>query len=184
MRRLDDLHPEPPLLPPLGDPERERVLEAERWGDEIFQPVPRRLIDAAFLRSPGSIESYAADAKLPVPRAWLRPALPLTARAMALKNRASDSAARADLMALPGLLDRADAWVRDGVLGGTEPNAADLQIGSTIRLLRSIGDVAPLLAGRPSERLTELFGPLAGGVPPGTLPAEWLAPLEPAPAAG
>jgi glutathione S-transferase len=184
MRRLDDLHPEPPLLPPLGDPERERVLEAERWGDEVFQPVPRRLIDAAFLRSPGSIESYAADAKLPVPRAWLRPALPLTARAMALKNRASDSAARADLMALPGLLDRADAWVRDGVLGGAEPNAADLQIGSTIRLLRSIGDVAPLLAGRPSERLIELFGPLAGGVPPGTLPAEWLAPLEPAPVAG
>jgi glutathione S-transferase len=184
MRRLDDLAPEPPLLAPLGDPERERVLEAERWGDEIFQAVPRRLIDAAFLRSPGSIESYAADAKLPVPRAWLRPALPLTARAMALKNRANDSAARADLMALPGLLDRADAWVGDGVLGGAQPNAADLQIGSAIRLLRSIGDIAPLLAGRPSERLVELFPPLSGSVPAGALPAEWLAPLEPAPAAG
>ncbi len=184
MRRLDELAPEPPLLPAPGDPEsRERVLEAERWGDEIFQAVPRRLIDAAFLRSPAAIESYATDAKLPVPRAWLRPALPLTARAMALKNRASDSAARADLMALPGLLDRADAWVREGVIGGAQPNAADLQIGSAIRLLRSIGDVAPLLAGRPSERLTELFPPLAGSVPPGALPAEWLAPLAPAPAA-
>jgi glutathione S-transferase len=183
MRRLDELAPEPPLLPPPGTEARERVLEAERWGDEIFQSVPRRLIDAAFLRSPASIESYAADAKLPVPRAWLRPALPLTARAMALKNRASDSAARADLMALPGLLDRADDSVREGVIGGAQPNAADLQIGSTIRLLRSIGDVAPLLAGRPSERLTEFFPPLAGSVPPGALPAEWLAPLAPAPAA-
>jgi glutathione S-transferase len=175
MRRLDGLAPEPALLPPLGDPARERVLEAERWGDEVFQAVPRRLIDAAFLRSPISIESYAGDARLPLPRSWMRPALPLTARAMALKNRASDSAARADLMALPGLLDRADAWVGDGVLGGTQPNAADLQIGSTIRLLQSIGDVAPLIAGRPSERLAGLFGALAGSVPRGVLPAAWLA---------
>jgi len=188
MRRLDGLVPDPPLLPALGDPRREPVLEAERWGDEVFQAVPRRLIDAAFLRSPTSIESYAGDAKLPLPRSWLRPALPLTARAMALKNRASDAAARADLMALPGLLDRADAWVREGVLGGSAPNAADLQIGSTIRLLRSIGDLAPLIAGRPSERLAGFFGPLAGSVPPGALPAQWLAPLagtrHGAPAAG
>jgi glutathione S-transferase len=184
MRRLDDLAPRPPLLPPLGDPERDRILDSERWGDEVFQGVPRRLIDAAFLRRPASIESYAVDAKLPVPRAWLRPALPLTARAMAWKNGASDAAARADLMALPGLLDRADGWVREGLLGGPEPNAADLQIGSTIRLLQSLGDVAPLLAGRPSERLAGYFPPLAGAVPAGTLPAQWLAPLAPVPAAG
>jgi glutathione S-transferase len=176
MRRLDGLVPAPPLLPPLGEERRERVLDAERWGDEVFQAVPRRLIDAAFLRSPLSIESYAGDAKLPLPRSWMRPALPLTARAMAWKNGASDSAARADLLALPGMLDRADAWVGEGVLGGAEPNAADLQIGSTIRLLRSIGDVAPLIAGRPSERLADLFGALAGSVPSGVLPAEWLAP--------
>ncbi len=177
MRRLDGLVPEPPLLPALGDPRRERVLDAERWGDQVFQAVPRRLIDAAFLRSPISIESYAGDAKLPLPRSWMRPALPLTARAMALKNGASDSAARADLMALPGMLDRVDAFIGEGVLGGTQPNAADLQIGATIRLLASIGDVAPLIAGRPCERLKGLFGALAGSVPPGTLPAEWLAPL-------
>jgi glutathione S-transferase len=175
LRRLDALAPEPPLLPPEGDPERERVLEAERWGDEVLQAVPRRLIDAAFLREPVSIESYASDAKLPLPRSWLRPALPLTARAMALKNRAGDSAARADLLALPGLLDRVDGWVSDGVLGGERPNAADLQIGSAIRLLESIGDLAPLLSGRPCTRLGSYFPPLAGAVPAGALPADWLA---------
>ena len=52
MRRLDLLAPEPPLLP--ADPaERERVLEAERWGDDVFQSVPRRILDAGFLRNAG-----------------------------------------------------------------------------------------------------------------------------------
>jgi glutathione S-transferase len=182
MRRLDELAPEPALLPPEGDGARERVLEAERWGDEVLQSVPRRLIDAAFLRDPASIESYAGDAKLPLPRGLLRPMLPLTARAMALKNRANDSSARADLLALPGLLDRVDGWVDEGLLGGEhpisghrQPNAADLQIGSAIRLLSSIGDVAPLIAGRPCERLSGYFPAIAGHVPAGALPAEWLA---------
>ncbi len=176
MRRLDALVPEPPLLPPADSPERERVLEAERWGDEVFQPVPRRLIDAAFLRNPAAMESYAADSKLPLPRALLRPALPLTARMMAIKNGARDEAARADLAALPGQLERIERWIADGVIGGERPNAADLQIGSTIRLLMSIGDVRPIVAGRPSERLAGWFGPLTGEVPAGALPAKWLAP--------
>ena len=183
MRRLDELQPQPPLLPAPGEEARERVLEAERWGDEVLQAVPRRLIDAAFLREPAAIESYAADAKLPMPRAWLRPMLPLTARAMALKNRAGDSAARADLLALPAMLERVDGWVAEGVLGGAQPNAADLQIGSSIRLLASIGDIAPLLAGRPSERLAAFFAPLAGHVAPGALPAQWLSVIGGAPQA-
>jgi glutathione S-transferase len=181
MRRLDELAPEPPLLPPAGDPDRDRVLEAERWGDEVLQAVPRRLIDAAFLRDPASIESYAGDSKLPIPRPLLRASLPLTARAMAIKNKASDPAARADLLALPALLERVDGWVGDGVLGGEEPNAADFQIGSTIRLLQSIGDVAPLLAGRPCERLAGYFPAMSGNVPPGALPSEWLTAVAAAP---
>ena len=81
------------------------MLEAERWGDEVLQSVPRRIIDAAFLRDPAAMESYAGDARLPLPRALLRPALPLTARLMALKNKARDESARADLAALPRQLD-------------------------------------------------------------------------------
>ena len=181
MRRLDVLAPEPALLPPVDDPAHAEVLEAERWGDEVLQSVPRRIVDVAFLRRPAAMESYAANAKLPLPRPLMRPALPLTARLMALKNGARDDAARADLLALPGLLDRIDAWIADGLLGGDRPNAADLQIGSTIRLLATIGDVRPLLEGppaRPAARLTRYFPPMVGEVPPGVLPAEWL----PAPA--
>jgi glutathione S-transferase len=174
MRRLDALAPEPPLLPAADDPAYASVLEAERWGDEVLQAVPRRIIDAAFLRRPSAMESYAGDAKLPLPVGLMRPALPLTARLMAFKNKARDEAARADLAALPGQLDRIDAWIAEGLLGGERPNAADLQIGSTIRLLMSIGDVRPLVEGRPAASLARYFPPLAGEIDAGVLPAEWL----------
>jgi glutathione S-transferase len=170
---IDGMIPNPPLLP--ADPaERDRVVEAERWGDEDFQSVPRRVIDAAFLRDPYAMESFAGDAKLPLPRSVLRPALPLTARLMAMRNHARDETVRRDLTALPGQIDRIDAWIAEGVLGGEQPNAADLQIGSTIRLLERIGDVRPLIAGRPAARLADYFPPQAGEVPAGTLPGEWI----------
>ncbi len=174
MRRLDELSPEPPLLPAPGSPTYARVLEAERWGDEVLQSVPRRIIDAAFLRNAAAMESYVGDAKLPLPRALLRPALPLTARLMAIRNKARDESARADLDALGSLLDRVDGWIAEGVLGGEQPNAADLQIGSSVRLLMSIGDVRPLIEGRPAASLVRWFPPMVGEVPAGTLPAEWL----------
>jgi glutathione S-transferase len=175
MRRLDALAPEPPLLPAPGSPDYARVLEAERWGDEVFQSVPRRLIDVAFVRRPAAMESYAANTKLPLPRALLRPALPLSARLMALKNRARDDIAREDIAALPRQLERIDGWIAEGLLGGERPNAADLQIGSTIRILMSIGDVRPLIEGRPAAQLTRYFPPMVGEVPQGVLPAEWFA---------
>jgi glutathione S-transferase len=179
MRRLDALVPEPPLLPPLSDAvARARVLEAERWGDEVLQSVPRRILDAAWLRDAACMESYAGDAKLPLPRPLLRPALPLTAKLMARRNHAQDEIVRADLAALRAQLDHIDAWISDGVLGGDQPNAADLQIGSSIRLLMTVADIRPLLDGRPAARLTRWFEPQAGEIPAGTLPVQWL----PAPA--
>jgi len=174
MRRLDALAPEPALLPSPEDPSYAQVLEAERWGDEVFQIVPRHILDIAFLRRSDAMESYAGDAKLPLPRAMMRPALPLTARLMAFKNKANDASARADIDALPAQLDRIDAWIADGLLGGDPPNAADLQIGSTIRLLYTIADLRPLIDGRPAAQLMRYFPPSAGEIPVGVLPAEWL----------
>lgn len=174
MRALDRLAADPPLLPPPGDPAYARVLELERWGEEVFQPVPRQLLDAAFLRSPYAMGSYAEGRRLPLPSAWMRPAMPLTARLMALRNRVSSESARASLEALPAQLARIDAWIEEGLLGGERPNAADLQIGSSLRLLMSIRDVRPLIAGRPAERLAEYFPPLVGEVPEGSLPREWI----------
>ncbi len=62
------------------------------------------------------------------------------------------------------------------MLGGEQPNAADLQIGSSLRLLMSIADVRPLIEGRPAAALTRYFPPLAGEIPAGVLPPEWIVP--------
>jgi glutathione S-transferase len=41
-RVLDEVFPHPPLVPTeLGA--RAEVLRAERWGEEVLQPLPRRL---------------------------------------------------------------------------------------------------------------------------------------------
>ncbi len=176
MRRLDELVAEPPLLPPPGDPLYARVLETERWGDEVFQSMPRHIIAAGLVRKPAAMESYVGDAKLPLPIPLMRPAMPLTARLIALRGGSNDETSRADLAALPRQLERVDGWIAEGVLGGEQPNAADLQIGSTIRLLMSLGDVRPLVEPHPAAQLARYFRPIAGEVPAGVLPADWLAP--------
>src|SRR5918995_1889509 len=51
----------------------------------------------------------------------------------------------------------ADAWgnevLQRDVIGGTERNAADYQIATSISLLRTMDDVRPMFTGRPAERL-------------------------------
>jgi glutathione S-transferase len=173
LRRLDELVPEPALLPAPGTASYAQVLDAERWGDEVLQSVPRRVLDVAFLRRPEAMLTYVGDAKLPLPIGLMRPALPLTARLMAIKNKAREDAAREDLAALPGQLERIDGWIADGLLGGEQPNAADLQIGSTIRLLLTIADLRPLIATHPAAELTRYFPPMVGEVAAGVLPTAW-----------
>jgi glutathione S-transferase len=174
LRRLDALVPDPALLPAPGTPSYAQVLDAERWGDEVLQSMPRRVLYLAFLSCPEAMLSYAVGAKLPLPIALMRPALPLTARLMAIKNKAREDAVRADLAALPSQLDRIDSWIADGLLGGEQPNAADLQIGSTVRLLLTVADVRPLIDGHPAVELTRYFPPMVGEVPAGALPASCL----------
>ena len=45
-----------------------------------------------------------------------------------------------DLAALPGLIDRVDELIAQGVIGGAEPNAADYQIATSISLLLTMDD--------------------------------------------
>jgi glutathione S-transferase len=172
MRRLDELVPEPPLLP--SDPEkRERVLEAECWGDEVFQPIARELIWAAFVHSPGAMVSYGEHSKLRLPAPAVRLSAPMIARLGRALNKTGDDVARHALQALPGQLDTVDAWIEDGTLGDAQhPNAADLQIASTIRLMLTLADVRPLIDGRPCAALArELFPDTDGEMPAGSLRA-------------
>jgi glutathione S-transferase len=175
IRRLEELAPEPSLLP-AGAEERVAVERAEEWGDEVWQPMARRLLWRTFTMHPRAMTSYQEGARFPLPAAAVRALAPLVNAVERRLNGAEEGAVRADLRSLPGHLDRIDGWLRDGVLGGETVNAADLQIATTSRLMLTIGDVRPYFAGRPAEaHAMGLFGEWAGSTPPGVFPAEWLA---------
>ena len=151
-RVLDELQPGPPLFP--SEPaQRAAVEEAERWGDEELQPVPRRLAFWAMQRDRSGVRSFLEGARLGMPvglaAASAGPLIWLSARL----NGATDEAAHADLAALGGKLDRVDGWIERGVLGGEPPNAADFQIASSVRLLMCFEDLRPALEARPAGAL-------------------------------
>ena len=149
---LDALIPSPPLFP--ADPERRReVQEAEAWGEEVLQPVPRRLIWNALRRDSSTLETYLEGARIGIPTPIAaRTAAPFVIASRRF-NRATDEAAERDLAALPGLIDRVDELIERGVIGGAERNAADFQIATSVSLLLTMDDVRPLIEGRPAERL-------------------------------
>jgi glutathione S-transferase len=172
-RELDRLVPEPPLFP--SDPEaRAKVEEAERWGDEVLQAPARRILWNTLRRDRWAMESYSQGAKLGVPVkvaiATGGPIVALSARF----NDAGDENVKADLAALPGYLDKIDAWIAEGVLGGAQLNAADLQISTSVRLLMSLDDLHDVIAARPAGKLAERVVPDYPGKAPPILPADWL----------
>jgi glutathione S-transferase len=177
LRALERRVPEPRLF---TSPE---VKEAERWGEEVLQPIARRVLWPAFGRHPEAIYDFQEGQRAPkLPRRVVLAVAPAIVAAERRLNQATDEAARADLQALPDHLDRIDAWLADGLLGGEGPNAADLQIAPTLGLLATVGDVRALIAGRPAEAFaSRWFEPPPGAIPAGVLPPEWL-PAAPAPA--
>jgi glutathione S-transferase len=174
MRRLEELAPTPALFP--ADPAtRAQVERAETWGDEVWQAVARRLLWVAFDRARGAMPSYQEHARWRLPAPVVQLVAPGAILAERKMNDATEPRARDDMRALPGHLDRIDAWLGGGVLGGETPNAADLQIAASTRLLLTIGDVRPFFAGRPCEQhALGLFSQWDGAVPAGVFPAEWL----------
>ena len=62
--------------------------------------------------------------------------------------------------------------------GGEVPNAADLQIGATLRVLTNVGDVRPLLDARGLDVFAKRWFPdCLGFIPAGALPRSWI-PVE------
>ena len=174
MRRLEELAPEPALFPQEGEA-RQEVERAEEWGDQVWQPIARRLLWQGFVFAPEAMLSYRDGSRLPIPNAAVKVMAPVVTGIERKLNAAGEGAVRADLRALPGHLDRIDGWIESGVLGGEAPNAADLQIATSSRMLLSIGDVAALFAGRPAaEHARRLFPDYAGSIPAGAYPADWL----------
>ena len=179
-RALDELVPTPALFPP--DPElRAKVEEAERWGDEVLQDIPRRLaFSSPVRRNRADLATLFEQRVLGMPpKVAMATAAPLLA-ANARLRKATDEAVRADLAGLPATLDRIDSLIEQGVIGGSQPNAADFQIATSVRLLMCFNDLRPAIEGRPAERLAREVVPDFPGHVRSALPEDWLAPLRPA----
>jgi glutathione S-transferase len=170
LRALEDRVPDPKLYD--GPPGASAIVAAEQWGDEVFQAIPRRLLWAAFTKHPGAMYGFQEgqrSPKLPKPvvLAAARVVLPIERRL----NDVDDAGVRHDLARLPLLLDQVDQHIADGVINGDQPNAADLQIAPTIRLLYALEDLQPLIAGRPAEAFAfRWFDRPVATVPAGALP--------------
>jgi glutathione S-transferase len=174
VRALERRMPEPPLLP-ADRKERKSVELAEEWGDEVLQPLARRAIWLALRRSPASMPSFGSGSKLPIPDAVLRVTAPLVARAEQRINAGTDLNVRADLAALDHHLARVERWMDHDVVGGSSPNAADLQIGSGLALLMTIEDIERAFGSRRAWELARRWFPdYPGRVPAGVIPGEWL----------
>jgi glutathione S-transferase len=180
-RRLDERWPEPPLLP--ADPAlRERVEEAERWGDEQLQPIPRRLFRYGVACNPQLRHWVVRNQRLPIPALSaqaIRPAVQWYARTLeADGRRATDAGVRADLAALPALLDHVDRLLGDGTLALDPPNAAALQIMASVKLMGGLADLAELVSSHQcAEPARELFPHYRAELPPFLDPA-WLEPVR------
>ena len=116
---------------------------------------------------------YSKHSRLPLPAPAVRLSAPLIARLSRRLNRTNDDVARKDLRALPGHLDRIDGWIADGTIDDAEhPNAADLQLPSTVRLMLTLADARPLIESRPcAEAAARLFPDADGEMPAGSIPA-------------
>jgi glutathione S-transferase len=149
-RFLDELQPEPPLLP--GEPE---VEEAEAWSDEVLQMVARRLAIAGMLRGPEVCPDRGGRGRLG-PILWRRP----RARTMGFRgvSRLFDVTPVTEqrlLDGLPSMLDRIDAWIEAGVLNGERLNAADYAIASNLALITYRADLRPEIESRPAGALVD-----------------------------
>lgn len=175
LRRLDERQPEPALLP--ADPAaRARVEEAEAWGDDVLQPLVRRVLWPMAKANPAALGSFSKGSKLPpIPLPVLKVIAPVVTRVEMKANGATDATYPADLRALPGLLDQIDGWIAEGVLGGETPNAADLQIAPSLALLMALADLRPIIEPRPCGQLARrLYPDYPGDVPAGAIPADLL----------
>jgi glutathione S-transferase len=169
-RALDELVPEPPLYP--ADAEgRKEVEAAELWGDEMWQPVPRRIFRWTITKD-GDLRSYLAR-RMPVPKVSSTLLLPVALVYVRYEGGGAKAVER-DLAAIPSHLDRIDSLIEAGTLNGPELNAADFQIGPTTRVLMNFPQLKPYVEGRPAAEHAMRVAGEFGRPMPVNVPAEWL----------
>ena len=167
--KLEQDYPEHPLYPQAI---REEVREAELWADGDLQDFGRRLPWSALHFRPESMGSFGGAGALDPPGTDY--AIKFI-RATWKYHGISAVRMAEDLAELPGMVDRIEQYAERGLIDGDQPTAADLQIGATVRVLLTVGDLRPLLEGSAAERIAmRHFPDYAGLVPAGAFPEGWV----------
>lgn len=169
LARLEELASRPALFPEgIAD----RVRAAEEWGDVELQDLGRRLPWGALHFRPEALGTFGGAGRLDP--AGTDFAIAFARRSWKYHNISAERLAE-DLAGLPAKLYQVDSFVDDGVMGGEDPTAADLQIGATLRVLLTVGDLRPLIEGRPAEQVAMRWFPdYDGDIPAGAFPPEWI----------
>jgi len=164
-RALDKLEPEPALFP--ADPaQRRAVEEAERWGEQEFQDVPRIVLRWGLVEDLALRRWVAAQSNMPMADLSAHLSGPL-ARYYARVIGADEPAARRAMRELPQMLDHADELLAEGTLALDPPNAATLQVLSTVRALSEFEDLRDQVAAHPVASAAQEFFPQFPGPVPG-----------------
>jgi glutathione S-transferase len=154
------------------------IREAERGIAEDLQSAARDLVFGALHFRPEALGTFAGVGALDP--AGTDFAIRMVRGAWRYIGISAERLAKR-LAELPEQLDIVDELIEGGVAGGDEPTAVDFQLGSSLHLLLQIGDVRPLIAGRPAEALVDRwFEPGPADIPAGAFPAGWV----PAPSHG
>lgn len=148
------------------------IREAERGVAEDLQSAGRRLVFGALHFRPEALGTFAGSG--PLDPAGTDFAIKLARGAWRYIGITAVSVAE-ELARLPEQLDIVDELIEGGVVGGDEPTAVDYQIGASLRMLLQVGDVRPLIEGRPAQKLVDSwFERGSADIPAGAFPAGWV----------
>ena len=142
LERLEELAPEPALYP---EPIADAVREAERWGDEELQDLGRRLPWGALHFRPESMGTFGGAG--PLDPAGTDFAIRYRARDLEVPRDHRRSGSPRTSRACPRSSTTSTRSPPTGIIGGDAPNAADLQIGATLRVLLTARRPAPAARG-------------------------------------
>ena len=171
-RALEARQPDPPLFPGEG---RAAVEAAESWADDELQEGVRRLARWATGKDPESMATFLDGVHMGLPEGVVRASLPVVGPVVKAQLKTPDAAAENAARALPEQLDRVDALLAEGVIGGERPNAADFQVATSVRLAMCFDQLREKVAARPAGAHALRICPDYPGRFGPVLPEAWIA---------
>ena len=170
-RALEHFVPRPALFPAEN---RATIEGAEAWADSVLQDGVRQFARYSVRQDPEAMASFLTEPVLKIPASTMRAVLPAIKPAVLLQMRTKEETARTCLEALPAQLDRVDALLAEGVIGGERPNAADFQIAPSVRLMLTFDQLREHIDARPAGRHARELVPDYPGRFREVFPAQWL----------